>query len=487
MQTFEELIDGLKGYLESHAGAENRIKKAAKQLAGKEDAQNALNKLLPALSNNKISVFFSYKKKDEEAAVKIVNLLRKFSAGRLEITFQAEFTSDIAGRPYRKKIIDEIKNANWFILLFPDPQDDWDWCLYEAGFFAAQFTSADRLICLHHSSKKPSPIEDYQMVAVELPEVEKFLRMAFLEDNPIPGLGPVNTAIENDIEDIAVQIVHAIRRPQNLQREIYEPWVELHVIEPEKLYEIEKFDKSLIVDANKKALEIFGLLDKKSTWQEFRENLAINDTDEGANRWLKDLIHVIRKISNGHTFYPVQSVFQNKEGKMYRPVVCAVDRDVDQMPKKIETFHLTFTEDVASVDRSAMPKDLSVLANVLRSTFRFRWEVLEKFSKGPMTEDDIERLQTAFVRIKQDWDSRSVGGQEDICRLFPGEHVQHRLSEMFSSWYKVKNDEETGELDVAMKNKDIEKIPGLLKNFLPMNSEFLEMAADRFAELVTGK
>lgn len=487
MQTFEELINGLKGYLESHAGAEKRITKAAKQLAGKEDAQKALNKLLPALSSDKISVFFSYKKKDEEAAVKIVNLLRKFSAGRLQITYQAEFTSDIAGRPYRKKIIDEIKKANWFILLFPDPKDDWDWCLYEAGFFAAQFTSADRLICLHHSSKKPSPIEDYQMVAVELPEVEKFLRMAFLEDNPIPGLGPVNTAIENDIEDIAVQIVHAIRRPKNLQREIYEPWVELHVREPEKLEEIDQFDKALLVDANKKALEIFGLLDKKPTWKEFRGNLASNNNGESEVRWLKDLVHVIRKISNGHTFFPVQSVFQNKEGKMYRPVVCAVDRDEDQEPKKIETFHLTFTEDVASVDRSAMPKDLSVLANVLRSTFRFRWEVLEKFSSGPLTEDDVDRLKTAFTRIKQDWDSRSVGGEEDIFRLFPGEANQHRLSEMFSSWYEVKNDEETGKLDIAMKNKEPEKIPAMLKSVLPMNSEFLEMAADRFAELVTGK
>jgi hypothetical protein len=51
----------------------------------------------------------------------------------------------------------------------------------------------------------------------------------------------------------------------------------------------------------------------------------------------------------------------------------------------------------------------------------------------------------------------------------------------------LRNREGTGELDVAIEKKDLEKIPELLAGIIPLNQEFLEMATNRFAELVRGK
>ena len=47
----------------------------------------------------------------------------------------------------------------------------------------------------------------------------------------------------------------------------------------------------------------------------------------------------------------------------------------------------------------------------------------------------------------------------------------------------MRNEQRTGELDVAIEKKALEKIPDLLAGFIPMNQEFLEMAINRFAEL----
>ena len=47
----------------------------------------------------------------------------------------------------------------------------------------------------------------------------------------------------------------------------------------------------------------------------------------------------------------------------------------------------------------------------------------------------------------------------------------------------MRNEQRTGELDVAIDKKDVERIPDLLAGVIPMNQEFLEMAINRFAEL----
>jgi len=467
-------------YLKTHQGAATEITKAAGQLADKPHAVEALKKLLPALAKKVVFVFFSYKKKDEHAARAVVELLRKKSADKLDITYQADFTEEIVGRKWREKINKAVSKSNWFILLLPDPKDDWDWCLYETGLFEAQRTSDDRLICLHHPNAKiPSPIEGYHAVAATVPEVDKFLRMALINDNPVAGMGPVNSSIESEIPAIAKDIVDAIREP--IMRQTYEPWVELQIDEPDKLQNKDDLHRATVKAANKEALNLFDLLVKKPNWGEFSANLPETTAD---SRWREELFHVIRRIGQGRKFYPVQAVFQTHDGRMYRPVVCAVDRVGEDGP--IETFHITFAEEVSAVDHTAMPKNMSVLATLLRFTFRFRWEVLERFAKNAITEEDVERLDNALRRIRVDWESRGMGGENEILDLFPQEK-RKRISDMFAAWHQANNREGTGELDIALENKDTEKIPAILKTFLPMNQEFLEMAADRFSELVSGK
>jgi hypothetical protein len=474
----------IEEFLKANQNSRSEIETAADILEGQPDAEKALKKLLPSLASKEIRVFFSYKKKDEETAKAIVGLLRKWSADKLKITYQYEFGDEIVGKKWRDKIHQEINQANWFILLLPDPRDDWDWCLYETGLFEAQVTSADRLICLHHPDTEiPSPIEGYQSVTATQDEVEKFLKMIFTHENPIAGLGPVNKAIENEIPALAGDIVNAIRTPLQLVREIYEPWIELIIDNPGQLKNKSELDQAIVKEANQRALNLFRLLRKKPTWGEFWRSLP--GSDNGDDQWREDLFRVIRKIGNDHQFYPVQSVFRNAEGKMFRPVVCAVDRDRKEGAIKI--IHITFTEDVVAVDRSSMPRDLSMLANTLRSTFRFRWEVLEKYGHAPITEDDVECLETALLRIRHDWESRNIGSEMDILALFPEKAQEGRLIEMLAQWHKVRNDEKTGELDIAIRDKDTEKIPLILNRFLPVNQEFLEMAAERFASIISEK
>src|SRR5262245_39985778 len=469
-------------FMRTHHGTSDAVRRAATTLANENDAVPAVRKLLPALTDRTLPVFFSYKKKEERAAKAIVELLREKSAGKLGIVYQAEFGQDIVGRKWRDEIRASISQSNWFILLLPDPSDDWDWCLFETGFFEAQRTSGDRLICLHHPDiVVPDPIKDYHAVPATIPDVENFLQLVFVKDDPIPGMKAINPALGSQIPAVARQIVDAIRPPRKtLCRVMFEPWMELRIADAARLKTRDDLDTATIVSANREALALFEFRDRPATWGDLRSGLP---TDGEDSRWCEELFHVIRRIGGGRVFSPIQAVFQTKDGKMYHPVASAVDR-LGSENGPIETFHITFSEDVAAVDHSEMPKHLSALATVLRFTFRFRWEVLEKFTKGTLVDSDVERINCAMTRMRTEWQSRGVGDQVAVEGLFPDEDDRIRIRRMYAQWALVSNPDGTGTLDRAIEQKDAQRCQEILKAIIPMNQEFLEMATGILSNVI---
>ena len=467
----------IKEFLESNQNLVNEVTTAAKILQGNPDIDTALTKLLPALSNKIINVFFSYKTKDETTATQIIQILRELSAEKLKIVHQGEFE---AGTNWRDTIKRGIKSANWFILLLPDPSDDWDWCLFETGLFVAHATSADRLICLHHPNiERPSQISEFESIPATQTEVEKFLRMALIEDNPISGLSALNKAVEKNIHKYATDIVNVIRPPSNrLHREIFEPYIELRVENPEELTDEADLENATVISSNQQALDIFDYLEQPDTWGNLHETVT-NNTDD--HRWRKELFHVIRKISSKRKFYPVQAVFKSANGKIYKPVVNAVNRN--GKGGGIESFCIIFAEEVGVFDDSETPKNLAIVGHILKFAFRFRLEVLEKFTKRPLTGDDIPLIDNAIRRIKVDTESRGISDPNALINAFPEEN-RGAIEYMLKKWNLVRNPDGTGTLDIAIENKDVEYVQEILKDFITLNQEFLEMASNRLISLL---
>jgi hypothetical protein len=483
--TPEELLNEteIAHFVATHQGAVGeRVRCASLCLAGKPDDLQALKKILPALDENVVRVFFSYKKKDEDVATKIMELLRIHSADKLQIISMADFERDIAGKPFREFIREEVQRANWFILLLPDPSDGWDWCLYEAGLFEAHNTSADRLICIHHpNTGVPSQIEEYQAVPAIIQDMEAFLRGIYIGEDPIPGMKALNHAIESKLRKLAEEIVSAIRAPRkSIIRQTFPAWVELRINQTHDLTDEHTLDQASIVACNDEALQLFHLLHNPRIWGRLRIHVAESDS-----RWREEICKTLKAITEGERFEPVQAVFKARNGKIYRPVACAVDR-MGEDDGPIERFHVAFIEEVGVLDSASLPMKLSVLSSVLRFSFRFRWEVLEPFSREGMTEADITKLENALLRMRADWYSRGINDFSAVLQCFPTDKAA-RVREIMELWHTIRNSEGSGTLDIAIRDKDVEKIPCLLKGLIPKSQEFLELAADRFSVMVAGK
>jgi hypothetical protein len=463
-------------FLEENRNATDAVNRAVQILSGKPDLDAALAKLLPALGNKIINVFFSYKRKDENTANEIIQILRQLSAEKLNIVHQGEFEQ---GTNWRDAIKNGVETANWFILLLPDPSDDWDWCFFETGLFVAQATSADRLICLHHPNiDRPSQISDFESVPATQGDVERFLRMALVEDNPISGLTALNKAVENSISDHATEIVNAIRPPSRLHREIFEPYVELRIPNARDLASADDLDGATILESNSQVLDIFDYIEQPATWSKLHKTITTNTDD---HRWREELFHVIRKIGSKRKFFPVQAVFQSRNGKMYKPVVNAVNRNGERGP--IESFCIIFAEEVGAFDDTQTPKQIALVGKILRYTFRFRWEILEKYTKQPLTVDDVECIDNTLRRIKVDVESRGINSPEELVDSFPQAN-RPQIMQMLEKWLAARNPNGTGTLDLAIENKDPDKAQAILKEFIPINQEFLEIASRHLASLI---
>ncbi|MCU7856126.1 MAG: hypothetical protein KZQ79_10620, partial [Candidatus Thiodiazotropha sp. (ex Lucinoma borealis)] len=105
--------------------------------------------------------------------------------------------------------------------------------------------------------------------------------------------------------------------------------------------------------------------------------------------------------------------------------------------------------------------------------------------QSDIKEDDIEALENALQRIEHDAESRGVSDEVSLKSLFASESEANEISQMYKVYYKLRNPEGTGKLDIAIRDKDTQVVRDVLNNLLPLNRRFLNMTAERFGNLVS--
>ena len=99
--------------------------------------------------SHELQIFLSHKKGDSERNARhIAGDLALFGGPNVKVICSANFEP---GENWEQKIRQGLGNSNWLVLLYTGPHTEWDWCLFETGFFRAlmEEQAQRRLICLH--------------------------------------------------------------------------------------------------------------------------------------------------------------------------------------------------------------------------------------------------------------------------------------------------------------------------------------------------
>lgn len=262
------------------------------------DPKSALLVATKAIRKDKINVFVSYKKQDEDAARTVVRELRKYGGRHLSIEYMAEFAESTAGEDFNKKIRECIQKAHWFILLLPDPSVDWDWCLFETGMLRVRMLEGvHKLICLHHphQTELPPQISEFQAVCAEPNQIKGLLKKLFKNKDPIPGMDSISPYIEEHLKEVADNIINAIKpRCQRLNRKFISKYVLLDTrnLKIPKSYDnqeeiLRDMSEMEILEIDSDTLSIFGMIEKPTSWGEMVKSIESDEIND--MRWLREI------------------------------------------------------------------------------------------------------------------------------------------------------------------------------------------------------
>lgn len=133
-----------------------------------------------------LRMFISYKQKDKKAAVRIKDVLSQFGAGNIDVFVSND---EQPGQAWRELILDHLIEAHVLVFLYTDPKSQWDWCLYETGYFDGRQGPTERnrrLYVLHRREDPPSgPFLGLQTVPINTSDnpdntdLEAFLKTVF--------------------------------------------------------------------------------------------------------------------------------------------------------------------------------------------------------------------------------------------------------------------------------------------------------------------
>jgi hypothetical protein len=106
-------------------------------------------------------IFVSHKASNGKIVSDMLDILKSGMAG-VEFFLSEQIEP---GDNWRSDVVKEIKSADCLLLLYLDPDQDWSWCMFEAGLFSAYKpkNGERRLYCIQYpGSSPPDPLSEIQ-------------------------------------------------------------------------------------------------------------------------------------------------------------------------------------------------------------------------------------------------------------------------------------------------------------------------------------
>lgn len=429
-----------------------------------------------------LKIFISHKGKDCVAAEKIAKILKKYGSTNVDI-FVSERISP--GIPWAAEIYENLKAADWLLLLYTDPSEEWDWCLFEAGFFAGSIKNSEkRLICLHTlEDPPPLPLQGWQTVPItDEIRIEEFLRLLFGRINP--DLVKSNEDTQEVADEIAKAFQVKVRRRVRTKWHTHYLTLSMNAAQVEDLVKIGRVPSDVVCGLKEKeSLNIFGYGTGECTVEKLEKGLEEHYRDS----WLKALGESLRAACLNRSPLPRIPV-------LYSPSIRAEYHVIlhcyHQFSDGSMEFYLLFIERIPESEMGH-DRELQKLGNMLKLGRAFRWKVLTKFKRQievlmqrSYQQDKIE-YSLENLKFAMDW---VIGESQRLDILTPNDVVQSFQSNediqaidnaMKNIWPKLFQD-----LYAGIENADLAVVRDALAEMLQANKDYMIRAARRYAELM---
>lgn len=439
-----------------------------------------------------LKIFVSHKEIDHWTASKLAGALDFIGGPNVDVRYSGERKH--FGHDFREWIETRLEQADWYILAYTEPAKNWDWCLYEAGYFEAVKKNGDRpyrLICIHQGDSVPKPLDRFDSVSVSNEvTLRRFCENFVKQANPRPRAEETIEAFEY----LASRVSEAFL--DKIENRYYCRHVKLRVPKPDSLGSDDLPDDAEVSATREMMAKLFGRHLESANWAELRDSPATRD-----RRWLTQLVHALKDIYNHRTPQPITGNIEMPEAdENFLPVLCRVD----ELENHSYECEILLTDGITPRWAALEDPPTRALLTSLRMTVRFRYDVLDEFRQVAWQVQRLgprrfrEKFRNLLFDIITEAAAHGLAQRQLLIECFEQGEVRVEIDHMFDEWEKEIHPRLFSALgmspdpavwtkfdDSPFKTHTIEEIDQCLTRLRQMNTRFLVIALQRFKDLVS--
>jgi hypothetical protein len=413
----------------------------------------------------RVNIFISYKRGDVALANAVDRIFGDFGGDRVE-TFVA--TKMLPGTLWENWIRDSLAQSHLLFLLFTDPDQDWGWCLFEAGLFLGLDVGDHRhVICLYQpKNEPPRPLKSIQGVPANTSDILSMLKTVFRETT----LTQTSTPLSKNVSDDAL---HAAA--ENISKLFLLRMAKPEPVYPELLFTFTEpmLSNDTVVTPNTRALSLFGIGEGEWKWGKFIDELNLRESP-----LVDELGRVMQLIARRRAPGPVAANYRSIDtGIYYTPAIYNVER----LDEKLVTCRAAFVPQSTPIEAGG-PGNAGVLFSLLKMGVRFRWEIVETFL-SKFRAADQEPAANTYLYLKNAMDVIEREGAafhydeyENIKVLFAPSRQDQILS-LYNQWRPLRVS-----LGEKIEAKDAKGIIDALEKIRGVNQKFMAITSIQYAE-----
>ncbi len=432
-----------------------------------------------------LHVFVSHKLKDRKLAKIIESKLGFLGGAKLEIFLSEKIEF---GNDWDDEVHAALERSDWLFLLYTDPTAEWDWCLYETGYFSAGIKAGKHApICLHSPDVvPPKPVKRWKTVPADAENVVTLLNQLYGEP-PRKGVPPIRPDLLDRYRDhlinTAEDIVAAFgAKPQ----QFWWPKFFRITLEGDQIEALRRdghIAEDAAITSDIASLQLFNLHTDRCAWSDITSELTAE-----SGHWLDALAHTLRHaVQKKEPNFSIPRFYAPGNRQLYRPVVYRLDcNSNDTVCFKILLVKVTDTR------RAPHVGDFWNVSELLRMAQDFRWDVIDEFTgevrrlmltsaaDPAVLSDCLYRLKTSVERVELDAMQRGYQVKENVKNFFESEEDRNTVDAINDRWRGVRE-----KIMTAVVDNDLENAGAGLEDMRQLNKEFMRVCAKRHFEMLS--
>lgn len=441
--------------------------------------------------DEKIHIFVSHKAVDRELAATFMENLLKYDVQNKIQIFISSFDIS-AGKPWPTEVHNELRDSQWLILFYTSPEQDWNWCLYEAGYFSA-FIDQDpkkRIFCIHHPNVEvPKPFDKWQNITADQSGIKSLAKFLYKDGETQLGLYPLLFAdsMTDEKKIFFKKLNNLFSKKVATKSFIGKCWITIFRDQLEDLQRGEIPEKALIGfdDLGKKVFGIGGV-DKTFLWKTFFD-LYLNP-DQAI--WSRKLAGVLQKAMTKEVESTFALMCDSKRRNYFRPIL----EEMQYLFNGDISFKFSFIPIPTYFNPESKSK-IDRLFHLLNVQQNFRWRIIDKHKKQIeeyltrtkhgneiISPDNGKQLAELFLydlaECIQDARNRGLRSEIDFFELFE-ESNKNDVIQITETWARIEE-----EVKNTLKRSDMKGLLNKINDMEKLNSEFRKILANSLCNVL---